>query len=295
MNSGQRAGVTGPVCFACFAALDGAKRIGPLSPDPSDPLLSDFPDVAAGGLFLRCCPSCGSLVRDDERCNEQKLLQAYARQSAAYWDGLNQKQDSTARMITAIPSLPTSPEVWDVGCGAGDLLLALPSSWRKRGVDPGVAAVRKAKERGLDVRQGTLTTLLPEPSADLVLLIDTVEHLTNPLEDLQRTRQMLTSGGQVVILTGAADRIVPRWMRSTWYYLRCVGHISIFSRKGLDVLLGRAGFAVNYRSLVSHPGGASALNLLRRLGGNALRRLSGREPAFTQMYRDHQLVVANRL
>lgn len=279
-------------CRVCGASSGAKNRLGPLSPDPCDRMLTEFEELRDRGLWLRQCDDCKSLLCDDERRDEKRLGLAYRSLDESYWDNLNSYDGFAQTLFAQVPALPSTPDVWDVGCGIGRLLEQFPAGWRGHGVEPGVAAAAFAQGRGLDVRCGTLESLEMIGVGDLVLLIDTFEHLLNPEKTLRQVSKMLKVGGGLLVLTGAADRMVPRLTAATWYYLRCVGHVTIASRKGLERVLERAGFEVERSVLVDHPGSARAGSFLARLAGNAVRRVLGRPLAPTPMFRDHQLVFA---
>lgn len=288
----------GPVplrCRVCGANWRVTRTLGPLPPDPFDGMLVEFAELRNRGLRLHQCGACQSLLCDDERADEERLKRAYRSLDGSYWENLNPYRDFSRSLLRHVRDLPVAPEVWDVGCGTGRLLEQLPKEWRCHGVEPGASAAAHAQARGLDVRCGTLESLALDGVADLVLMIDTLEHLLDPEEVLQRVRAMLRPGGRVLVFTGAADRAVPRTTASTWYYLRCVGHVTVASRTGLKRLLERTGFEVRSQVAMQHPGGVRAGKYLSRFAGNAVRRLLARELAPTPMFHDHQLIGARRV
>ena len=58
------------------------------------------------------------------------------------------------------------------------------------------------RQAGLTVHEGKAETLhLPQAAYDLVLLIQTVEHIESPPETLAAVRRLLRPGGRVVIVT----------------------------------------------------------------------------------------------
>ena len=45
--------------------------------------------------------------------------------------------------------------------------------------------------------------------------------------------QMLRPGGTLAVFTGRADATVSCLAGPLWYYLHCVGHVTVFSRDAL--------------------------------------------------------------
>ena len=79
-----------------------------------------------------------------------------------------------------------SGDVWDVGCGTGTLLASMNDRWNKHGIEPGGRAVAEARRQGFDVRQGTAVTCGLSDVADVVLLVDVIEHMPEPSRSWQR-------------------------------------------------------------------------------------------------------------
>jgi SAM-dependent methyltransferase len=110
------------------------------------------------------------------------------------------------RLASWCRDLPASARILDVGCGDGfhlELLRDLGKpGWRLEGVDLSAAAAAAAKARGFSVHQGLLEDLELESGAyDLVLLIQTIEHLEQPVRTLAAIRNVLRPGGRVIIVT----------------------------------------------------------------------------------------------
>jgi SAM-dependent methyltransferase len=116
---------------------------------------------------------------------------------------------------------PFRGRLLDVGCGAGDLLVALRTDgWRVQGVEPqALGAARARSEHGLDVLTGRFEDVnLPEASFDAVVFSGVFEHLHDPVAALRRARALLAPGGLVAVLflplldSPEARLLGPRWM-----------------------------------------------------------------------------------
>lgn len=110
------------------------------------------------------------------------------------------------RALSWCRGLPADARIIDVGCGDGFHLKLLRDfgkpTWTLEGVDLSPAAVACARQAGLTVHEGKAETLhLPQAVYDLVLLIQTVEHIESPPETLAAVRRLLRPGGRVVIVT----------------------------------------------------------------------------------------------
>lgn len=114
------------------------------------------------------------------------------------------------RLLNWCRDLPENARILDVGCGDGFHLDVLKEfgkkEWRLEGIDADERAVRTGEQKGLKIHCGLLDTVnLPADSYDLVLLIQTVEHVSDPPEVLRQIRRVLKPGGKLVIVTDNTD------------------------------------------------------------------------------------------
>ena len=90
----------------------------------------------------------------------------------------------------------------DVGCGAGAFMsLRDHRGWSVRGIDVNARAVETGRERGLAIELGTLDAVHVEEPFDLVVFMNALEYLAQPLDALQRTHALLRPGGVIVVET----------------------------------------------------------------------------------------------
>ncbi len=246
-------------------------------------------------LVYERCSACGALVATDSRRDPQLLHSIYEQLPASYWEGLNEQIGFSEMIELRLRERGVSRgDLWDVGCGNGNLLHTFGHQWNKHGIEPGQRAVDNARRRNLYVRLGTASALRLRDVADVVLLIDVAEHLPDPELELSAIKDMLRPGGTLVLLTGTADAWTARFAGARWYYLHCVGHVTIFGASSFDRLLAELGFVDIASDRFEHPGSVGARRWLQRIGGNALRRALGKRPAAMHYYRDHQLVFARK-
>jgi 2-polyprenyl-3-methyl-5-hydroxy-6-metoxy-1,4-benzoquinol methylase len=99
----------------------------------------------------------------------------------------------------------------DVGCGTGANLAALADGWRCRGLDASSDAVRLAGERfpGLEVvrAEDPLERADWLREADVVLLMDVIEHVEDDFELLSRVLGPLRAGAHVLITVPADPQL----------------------------------------------------------------------------------------
>ena len=122
--------------------------------------------------------------------------------------------------------------------------MARAARWNVTGVEPSCWSVERARERGLDVRHGTLETVqFPGESFDVVTMWDVVEHLADPLAELRRIHRLLRPDGLLALSTMNVDALFPRLAGRRWpWYMQM--HLVYFSRRSLHNMLTKAGFRV---------------------------------------------------
>jgi SAM-dependent methyltransferase len=88
----------------------------------------------------------------------------------------------------------------DIGCGVG-LLLFLTSErgWESVGIDLSPRAVETARRRGLDAICGCFPDDMPAGKFDVISLVYTVDHLTDPKKMLRGCRDRLNLNGLLVL------------------------------------------------------------------------------------------------
>ena len=162
------------------------------------------------------------------------------------------------RLLALLREVPTDARILDVGCGDGfhlDLLreFGLPT-WRLEGIDASERAVAHAKSRGLTVSLGTVADCaIPPNCVDAVILIMTVEHLSDPATTLAQIAKLLSPGGRLLVVTDNAKSIDTHLFgKRTWGGYHFPRHTYLFDKHSLAKLAVNAGFTtLRIRTIVS--------------------------------------------
>lgn len=172
------------------------------------------------------------------------------------------------RPLSKLSVAPTATAV-DVGCGRGDLASYLVSKgWDMVGVEPSEQAAAAARDEGVTVLTGVLSTVGLAPSSfGAAIFQQSLEHTEEPLEDLQRVRAALVPGGIVSVAVPNFGGRQARRFRTNWFHLDVPRHRTHFTPAGLTAILERAGFTDVEVSSSTSPVG---------LPGSIQYRLAGR-------------------
>ena len=153
-----------------------------------------------------------------------------------YWQGILRKLEER---------LGKKGKVLDIGCSGGFFLeQARRDGWEGRGVEVSEAMVAFAREKfgHENIHHGTLHGAhLDDQAFDAVLLHNLIEHVVDPVGLLEEVRRVLQRDGVVCLTTpnaAAAGILGGVWSGFQAHF----GHVTFFTRKTLERLLGEAGF-----------------------------------------------------
>lgn len=117
--------------------------------------------------------------------------------------------------------------------------------WEVRGIEPSKWAVEQGRQRyGVDLSQGTVEDL-PDaaPAPDVIVMLDVLEHVADPLDALKRLRATIADRGLLVLSTVNLSGLHARARGGAWpWFIR--SHLHYFTEETLDAMLKRAGFTM---------------------------------------------------
>ena len=162
---------------------------------------------------------------------------AHMRESDHHW--YFQGRRAVLRAVIDAVRPPGRLRVLELGCGDGNVLAGFTDLGEVVGIEPDPELAAAARARGLDVRPGRLPHDLPVPEgwADLLLMIDVLEHLDDDAAALSAVRRLLRPGGTLVAAVPAY-----RWLWSR--HDTASGHRRRYVRRQLDAVVAGAGFRV---------------------------------------------------
>lgn len=160
-----------------------------------------------------------------------------------YVEQAEERVENAGRLLDLVPS---RGRLLEIGSACGFLLLAARArGFAVSGVEMSEWASDYARrEYDLDVKTGRLEELaLPSDFYDVVVMADTIEHLTDPRRTLEEVRRVLAPGGRLLVLTPDIGSAMARIAGQRWWGL-LDDHYFYFSRQTLGRLLESEGFGV---------------------------------------------------
>lgn len=141
---------------------------------------------------------------------------------------------------------PVSHEekILDVGCGSGAWLVEkAEQGWGNLfGCDP---YIEKNIEYGnrVHIRKCSIHEIEGDGTFDKIRMVDSFEHMEEPLEVLKKVRCLLKPGGQLELGSPVFPNIIFEKYGPHWYQLDAPRHIFIHSKKSMQYLLEQSGFS----------------------------------------------------
>jgi 2-polyprenyl-3-methyl-5-hydroxy-6-metoxy-1,4-benzoquinol methylase len=163
------------------------------------------------------------------------------------------------RVLNYCRNLPDDARILDVGCGDGIHLNLLrefgKKCWTLEGVDINKHAVEMATRAGLQVHLGIVEEIdLPNENYDLVLMIQTIEHVEKPDEVFLAIHKLLRKGGRLVIVTDNTYSIDFKFFKSGyWGGYHFPRHWNLFNLHSLSKLAKKTGFEIEVLTTMISP------------------------------------------
>lgn len=225
--------------------------------------LKDYRYGVEGSFCLSRCINCGALIADPMPCEsdiEGFYGSYYTHQASAsppavlqkLWPLPRRRRMAEHNMTYYLPRGGGS--LLEVGCGAGDRLLALYElGWSVVGQDTDPAAGRLVSDTGIPIARCALNECNFEPgSFDVVAMAHVIEHVRSPESLLRSSWELVAPGGRLVVIGPLATAFGRYIFGHHWFNYHVPFHVAIPGPISMACLAERIGI----------PRGTTATNVL---------------------------------
>lgn len=183
---------------------------------------------------LRLCPVCGFVF--SERVPSPEELARYYSTYPATPPLSPITRRRFQELIEGMEALVQGRTMLDVGCGRSDLLdVAQARGWTTHGTELHPAAVELGRSKGHRMHEGPLRVEdHGDRRYDLIVSVEVLEHLTSPMEEVQRMARLLAPGGVLYITTPNFDALNHTIAGPRWRMFNHPEHLCFFTRRTID-------------------------------------------------------------
>jgi 2-polyprenyl-3-methyl-5-hydroxy-6-metoxy-1,4-benzoquinol methylase len=209
-----------------------------------------------GNFRLVRCQQCG-LYRQNPRLVWASLQRYYPADYVAYDYRNPEKEWSWKKYIgnygnikrrRAIERYLKGGRLLEVGCGTGAFLAELLKSgnWDVSGIEPNERAAAHARQRmNVSIYQNKFNEVgLKSETFDAIVLWTVLEHLDNPIQDLQYAYELLKKDGWLVFSVPNVESLDLKIFNRYWAGWDLPRHLYVFPRSTLHEILEHIGFSI---------------------------------------------------
>lgn len=192
------------------------------------------------------CRNCG-LVYVNPQPTEEELRKYY---NSFYRVPLKTNEKLVLKkareLINEIKRTKKTGSLLEIGCSYGFLLQYFKRrEWYVKGIEISQEASDYARSRfGIDVFTGTLREYKRRERFDLIVMLDVLEHLSNPAEELSLVNKYLKKDGLLVLTTPNIDSLDSWISKDSWEWMIPPEHLFYFSSETISSLLHKYNFRI---------------------------------------------------
>jgi SAM-dependent methyltransferase len=183
-----------------------------------------------------------------------------------------------AKTVEFVRRFRPSGRLLELGCAYGFFLQEAQEHYITIGVELAASAAEHCRRKGLNVLHGAIERSILDQVGqhDVIVMLDVIEHLPDPLAALELCADHLNPGGIIVITTGDFGSVAAKISGRAWRLMTPPQHLWYFTTNSISRLAERTGLLVEH---VDHPWKLVPASLilfqLRRMAGLSGSRPSG--------------------
>ncbi len=192
---------------------------------------------------LVVCSSC-EMVFSDQRPEQSELTEFYSDgyDLTKYYSPITEKR--YLALLNEFEAYRSAGKLLDIGCGFGFFLeTAKQQKWEVTGVEITDTAVKACTSKGLRMHHGTLETAhFQDAVFDVIVLIETIEHVIEPEKLIKEIYRVLRPGGLVYLSTPNFNAINRYRLKEKYDVIQYPLHLTYFTPRTLKRFFEQNGF-----------------------------------------------------
>lgn len=147
-------------------------------------------------------------------------------------------------ILNYLDSFRKTNNLIDIGSGDGYFPEhAMKKGWNVYGTEFTDAKVEFSRRKGITMHKGVLDVKNYSPGFfDVIISIEVIEHINNPLEEIAKFRELLRPGGVVYLTTPNFNSVSKFLLGKNWNIVAYPEHLSYYTKKTLKDLFESNGF-----------------------------------------------------
>jgi 2-polyprenyl-3-methyl-5-hydroxy-6-metoxy-1,4-benzoquinol methylase len=175
---------------------------------------------------------------------EQEILDHYNNYPVGYGTGSAITITRINDTLDGFEMFRSTNKMLDVGCGAGLFLTEAKSrGWEVYGTEFTDRQIEYLQNKGITTLKGKLNSeSFDHDMFDLIISSEVIEHINNPVEEIQHFHRLLRSGGLIYITTPNFNALERYLLKGDYDVIEYPEHLCYYTTKTIDLLLTRNGF-----------------------------------------------------
>ena len=183
-------------------------------------------------------------VFSERKPTEKEILDHYNNYPVGYNAESEITRNRINELLDGFEKFRKTNKLLDVGCGPGLFLIeAKKRGWEVFGTEFTDKQINYLNEKGIKTSQGKLTSISFEKECfDVIISSEVLEHINNPIEEMNFFNSFLRKGGLTYITTPNFNAIERYFLKGSYNVIEYPEHLCYYTPKTIDHLLSSCGF-----------------------------------------------------
>jgi len=175
---------------------------------------------------------------------EEEIVEYYSNYPIGYSADLAITTIRINEVLDEFEKFRKTNNLLDVGCGPGLFLIeAQKRGWEVYGTEYTDKQINYLKEKGINTYQGKLNNnAFQSEQFDIIISSEVIEHINNPVEEMQHFHRLLRKGGLVYITTPNFNALERYLLKGDYEIIEYPEHLSYYTPTTINLLLTNNGF-----------------------------------------------------